>query len=891
MNREKNWYSLSGSEIERVFRTDGAKGLSQREAARRLRHGKNTVWEVKSQNAGRYAVRSFFDLATVLLVVTVLCCAFFGSSHMAVAICIILALGRGARIAVYIWSEKVLEANAKEALPRAKVVRSGTVKVVSSENIAPGDVIILDTGDTVPCDIRLTAADNILVAESRITGNDGIVSKNSDVVKTADGEDVPLAKRTNMVYASGVIISGFAVGIAVATGDDTLVCTREGRIILAGEKDVSTVEKLSEWGRICSLCLVGAALVITLIGIVFGNSTLADAFLPSIAMAAAGLSEYIAAVGTFAWAKKLRSSNGCVLSRASIAEKAANAQVMVLRSVSTLKSGKTTLHSYYVDEKLTLIGTKDAKIPSRLLRLGCYCTGISPAGSIAKGSFGVRPREAGILPYKLVRQIFEENKDDSPDAYTIVQHIPAGNVDSGGLDNVLLAKGNEFYFCTMGSVDRILAGSSYQMKNGEKIPFTESDRRSVKAYADELKKHGVTLAAIGFRDSHYNNLRRLSVLQSSLTFEGFIAVSERSAEGVVPFLSDFRKAGGRVVVFSDNGEEDKCYAEAEGVYTTGDRVYTKKESEALKGLTLEEGSLCIVETTDGTDGIKERLRILKLISENELCTIYVGFGVEDMWNMRNADVTFAVPAPGGVLPQGIRTQAHGIADSQGGGFGEVCKIIDKCRKAMFNIRNILTYLVISHVSRLVLMLLSAALGLPLPSASMLVFWGVVLDFFVALATATVEGGDAGMKSGQIMIAPDRASEVLVPTMYGALCAVVSLITPICVKAFVPAGIIGVGVDGVTIMTCAVLGCLLAMPVLGAEYAGGYGLFSKKSRLTLWYAVPFALSIFVAVPAMLVPAITTAFGAAFLGWIMWAATLIPAAIMVAVTSVVRAINKK
>ena len=582
MNREKNWYSLTSAELERVFRTDGAKGLSQREASRRLRHGKNTVWEVKSQNAGKYAVRSFFDLATVLLVVTVLCCAFFGSSYMAAAICIILAVGRAARIGVYIWSERVLEKNAKESLPRAKVVRSGTVKIVNSENIAPGDVIILDTGDTVPCDIRLTAADSILVAESGITGNDGIVSKCSDVVSTREGDDVPLSKRTNMVYASSVVISGFAIGIAVATGEDTLVCTREGRITLAGEKDVSTVEKLSEWGRICSLCLVGAALVITLIGIVFGKSSLADAFLPSIAMAAAGLSEYIAAVGTFAWAKKLVSADGCVLSRASIAEKAANTEVMVLRSVNVLKSGKTTLHSYFVDDKLTLIGTKDAKIPSRLLRLACYCTGISPAGSIAKGSFGVRPREAGILPYKLVRQLFEENRDDSPDAYTIVQHIPAGNMDSGGLDNVLLAKGNEFYFCTMGSVDRILSQSSYRTKNGEKTPLSESDRRSIQAYADELKKHGVTLAAIGFRDSHYNNLRRLSVLQSSLVFEGFIAVSDRCADGVLPFISDFRKAGGRVVIFSENGEEDRCYAEAEGVLNTGDRLYVKRTAKTLR---------------------------------------------------------------------------------------------------------------------------------------------------------------------------------------------------------------------------------------------------------------------------------------------------------------------
>ena len=101
MNRERNWHSLSSAELERAFRTDSAKGLSDREAHRRLRHGKNTVWEVKTTSVKRYAIRSLFDLATVMLVLAVFASAFFGSADMAIAICILLLLGRGARIGIY----------------------------------------------------------------------------------------------------------------------------------------------------------------------------------------------------------------------------------------------------------------------------------------------------------------------------------------------------------------------------------------------------------------------------------------------------------------------------------------------------------------------------------------------------------------------------------------------------------------------------------------------------------------------------------------------------------------------------------------------------------------------------------------------------------------------
>lgn len=897
MNRERNWHSLSAAELERSFRTDSARGISDREAHRRLRHGKNTVWEVKTTSVKRYAIRSLFDLATVMLVLAVFACAFFGSADMAIAICILLLLGRGARIGIYIHAERTFEKNAREALPRAKVVRDGTVRIVASDMVAPGDVIILDSGDTVPCDIRLTAADGILVAEENVTGNKGIVSKNSEPVTVGGHGEVPLAVRTNMVYASSVIISGFAIGVAVATGDDTLLCNREGRITLAGEKDVSTVEKLSDWGRVCSLCLIAAALIITVIGIFFKkDGSIAEFFLPSIAMAAAGLGEYIAAVGAYAWAKKLRSEDGCVLSRSSVAEKAANADVMVLRNVGVVRSGITTLHSYYTDSKLTLMGTKGAKAPARLLRLACYCTGASPEGGIIKGNFGIRQRNAGVLSYKLIRALAEENKSDGKvrdeDVYTIIQHMPAGDIDSAGLDNILLARGNDFYFCAMGEVEEILSMSSYHRKGDEKCSLTEEDANKIRAYAEELKKHGVTLAAIGFRDSHYNNLRRISVLHSNLCFEGFIAVADRPAEGVVKALKDFKKAGGATIIFSEKGEEDKAYAEAEGIFKTGDIYLSAKESATVKALSLEKGSLTLIETPPGADGMRERLRFMKFLDEREKTVSYVGYGVEDMWNMRKVDVAFAVPSPSGVIPQGIRTEAHAIADTQGGGFGAVCQLVYRCRCALLNIRGALNYLIVSQVARLVLMLLSAAAGLQMPSAASLVLWGTVMDFAVAIATANApyQPELVRLRRGKISATPEGKREVLIPTMYGAMCAVLSIAVPFAGKMLLSYGGFNVPITANSLMTCSVLSCIAAMPFVGVEYGGGYGLFSKKSKLSLWYIAPFAIALASYVLILFVPSVRGAFEMEFPGWIMTAFTLVPLAVTVAVMSVVRAVGK-
>lgn len=890
MNRERNWHSMDSAELERVFRTDSATGLSDREAERRLRHSRNTVWEVKTTSAKRYAVRSFFDLCTVLLILAIFAAAFFGSSDAALVICLILAVGRGARIAAYMWAERVFETNARESLPRAKVVRGGNVKTVASDMVVPGDVIILDSGDTVPCDIRLTAADNVLVAEENVTGRKGIVRKSYETLN--DPEDIPVTHRTNMVYASGVIISGFAIGIAVATGDDTLLCTREGRITLRGEKDISTVEKLSDWGRMASLAMIASALIITVLGITLGKNNLAESFLPAIAMAASGLSEYIVAIGAFAWAYKLKGRGDCVLSKASVGEKVANTDVMALRSVNVMKSQKSTFHSYYENGKLALLGTKEARPPERLLRLAYYCTGASPEGSIVEGNFGTRQRTAGSLSYRLIRAIFEEHVKvgNSANAYTILEHLGQGDPQSYGIDNVLLGRGNDCYYSAMGSVEQILSMSSTRRMDGASVPLTDEDRNTILAYEKELSLHGVTLCAVGFRPSHFSNLRKIAVLQSALCFEGFIAVSQRPAKGTVDAVADLRRSGAAFVIFSEKGEEDKLYAQAEGIFVTGDTYLPVAESKKVKAMSLDEGGLAIIETPQGTDGVKERLRFIKMLKESERCVSYVGYSAMDMWSLKNADIAFAVSSPAGVLPQGIRTEAHGVAISEGGGFDGVCKLMIKCRQALVNIRSILKYLIVSHVARLVLLLLSAAAGLELPGAAALIIWGVAIDFAVAFATATApEGGraKAKLRRGHLSVAPDSAREVILPTMYGALLAVLSVVTPfICTSLTKSAGFV-INATPVTLMTVSVLACILALPWVGAEICSDGGLFSKGAKRTVAYMLPFALSIISCLVLLFMPGAASAFGTSFPGWIMTAASLAPTIIIVAMMSVVRA----
>ena len=116
-------------------------------------------------------------------------------------------------------AEKSLEALKSLSTPKAIVKRDGILKEIPSEEIVPGDIIIIDAGRYIPCDIRLIETANLQIEESALTGESVPVSKDATI--TLENEDTPLGDKKNMAFMSTLASYGRGVGIAVATGMDT----------------------------------------------------------------------------------------------------------------------------------------------------------------------------------------------------------------------------------------------------------------------------------------------------------------------------------------------------------------------------------------------------------------------------------------------------------------------------------------------------------------------------------------------------------------------------------------------------------------------------------------------------------------------------------------------
>jgi Ca2+-transporting ATPase len=124
------------------------------------------------------------------------------------------------------------------AAATSKVIRDGHQIVVKSEELVPGDIVVLEAGDAVPADCRIIDCFSMKAEEAALTGESVPVIKTSDVIAPKEGNDVSLGDRKNMVYMGSTIVYGRGTVVVVATGMNTEMGNIAGALAAAKEGDI-----------------------------------------------------------------------------------------------------------------------------------------------------------------------------------------------------------------------------------------------------------------------------------------------------------------------------------------------------------------------------------------------------------------------------------------------------------------------------------------------------------------------------------------------------------------------------------------------------------------------------------------------------------------------------
>lgn len=290
----KHWHNLPADEVLDLLETDPDKGLDTFEVARRRKHfGPNAITQRKGQGPLLRLLLQFHQpLIYILLaagLITAILQEWVDSGVILGVVLVNAFIG-------FLQESKALSAIAALArvmISEATVLRAGEKKRISTSELVPGDVVLLQSGDKVPADLRLFRSRELQIDESALTGESVPVEKCADVLE----RDSVLVDRKNMAYASTLVTYGTSAGVVTATGDKTEI----GRIseLISSAEILATplTRKIARFSHILLYVILVLAAVTFTIGIVRGEKSV-DMFMAAVALAVGAIPEGLPAAMT-----------------------------------------------------------------------------------------------------------------------------------------------------------------------------------------------------------------------------------------------------------------------------------------------------------------------------------------------------------------------------------------------------------------------------------------------------------------------------------------------------------------------------------------------------------------------------------------------------------------
>ncbi|MFZ5833661.1 MAG: cation-transporting P-type ATPase [Planctomycetota bacterium] len=297
----KHWHHVPGEEVVDLLSTDTTRGLDELEVKERLAHfGANAIPPRRGPSAlQRFLLQFHQPLVYILLAAGVIALLFKSDSLIDAGVIFGVVLINA--VIGFVQESKAvhaLEALSKTMTTQATVVRAGHSQSVPSDQLVPGDIVVIQSGDKVPADLRLLRSRELRVDESALTGESVPVEKDTEILP----HDMPLAERRNMVYTSALVTYGQATGVVVATGGKTEVGRISQMIAEATSLDTPLTRDIARFSHVVLWAILALAALTFFVGLwhhgAFEWKIVGEMLIASVALAVAAIPEGLPAVVT-----------------------------------------------------------------------------------------------------------------------------------------------------------------------------------------------------------------------------------------------------------------------------------------------------------------------------------------------------------------------------------------------------------------------------------------------------------------------------------------------------------------------------------------------------------------------------------------------------------------
>ncbi len=706
---------LESAEDVLIDVASSSEGLSSQIAEERLtQNGKNKLVEAKGKSLLARILEQIADPMIIILLVaaavSAVTAALEGESFADVFI-ILFVVVVNAVLGVLQESkaEKAIEALKQISAATSKVLRNGQVQVIKSEDLAVGDVVLLEAGDAVPADGRLIECHSLKAEESALTGESVPVTKTTEVLLEKEGM-VPLGDRVNMVYSGSTVVYGRGKMVITATGMDTEMGKIATAISNAGEGKTPLQIKLAQLSKILTYLVLGICVFVFAFNVIRagGFDHVLDTFILAVSLAVAAIPEGLVAVVTIVLSMGVTKMSGrnAVIRKLNAVETLGCTQVICSDKTGTLTQNKMTVVKHVGDDE-TLLATGMALCSDAYLNDQNQAEG--------------EPTECALVNYAYALKLA---KSELEGKMPRVGEVP---FDSGRKMMTTIHDGNGVLQFTKGAPDMVLARCSHYYENGNALPMTEQKRDEIAAQNKAMADQALRVLALGMK-RHTAVPQDVSVaLENDLVFVGLVGMIDPVRPEVVAAIEKCLSAGVRpVMITGDHLDTAVAIAKTLGIIT--------HEKQAITGAMLDQLS-----DEELADKITEfsvyarvqpehKVRIVKAWQHQGMVTAMTGDGVNDAPSIKNADIGIGMGITGTDVTKNVADMV--LADDN---FATIVLAVEEGRKIYDNIRKAIQFLLASNFSEVLSIFVATLIGFTVLKPTHLLWINLITDTFPALA--------------------------------------------------------------------------------------------------------------------------------------------------------------
>ena len=727
----KKTYTQSAEEVLSQLQV-GKEGLTSAEAQERLqKYGPNKLKEGEKPTLLQRFLQQLKDPMLIILLaaagISALTGMLAGESEWAEVIIILVVVLLNAVLGVFQESkaEAAIEALQTMTAATCKVIRDGKQITLHSDELVPGDIVVLEAGDAVPADGRIIENASLKIEEAALTGESVPVNKMIDALYLTDSSgEVPLGDRKNMCYMGSTVVYGRGKAVITDTGMDTQMGKIAGALAEAKDEQTPLQRKLEELGKLLSKMVLGICVFIFAFNLFMARgelsvpghtlSVILDTFMVAVSLAVAAIPEGLATVVTVVLSIGVTkmSQRNAVIRQLTAVETLGCTQVICSDKTGTLTQNRMTV----VDH------TGQPQLLATAMAL-CSDANLNES-NLAEGE----PTECALVNFAYSLGL---HKKELEQAAPRVDEAP---FDSGRkMMSTIHDLGGKFVQFTKGGPDVVLARCAYYLDGEEVKPMTEEKRAQIMAANKAMADKALRVLAAAKRDwNEKPEDNSPEYLEQELVFLGLTGMIDPVRPEVKAAIAQCRTAGIRpVMITGDHKDTAVAIAKELGIITD--------ESQAITG-----GELDRISDEEILEAVKRygvyarvqpehKTRIVMAWKANNAITAMTGDGVNDAPSIKSADIGVGMGITGTDVTKNVADMV--LADDN---FATIVSAVGEGRRIYDNIRKAIQFLLASNMSEVLGIFGAALMGFTLLNPVHLLFINLVTDCFPALALGMEE---------------------------------------------------------------------------------------------------------------------------------------------------------